>query len=1138
MQQTKVVNTQLNDTSPANPIKIFQWNCQGWGNIYNLTTSEVNEILEHDIIIMYETWLVNEVKSDIFKNYMSISCNATKEKSKGRASGGVIIMINRDLIRNESDLKIIDKCHMWIFLELKNFANCIIIGAVYISPGKNDEVCIELFEESLVSVTERSENAHIYILGDFNARVGELNQLNQLRGDENNPLACTNLDIVRRSSDKKVTKRGTLLTEVMEASGMLLINGRSFSDSPAQFTSVHTNGKSVIDLLWVNSQIWDLILDFLVMNKFSVSDHFPCSLILKTNAMRKTNHGIQNKINASWEITRIKWDKEKTKLFNEQLKLKLQNFKENERENGVQDQETLTRGIKEVAAEIGLQQVVKRGGSTATGRNLWFDQECKVQKRLVNKAARTMRNTNFDQTHVKIFLVEKKKYKALIKNKKRIATNKLKTEIGNVKNSKEFWKTVKKLKGFKKHTNPIAVDTWEQYLQNFYGSEISSETDFYDARHPILDRDIDKKELDMILQKLKTNKTPGSDGIAYEFFKNLDSEVGKPALLQTLNKIMNGSSIPDAWGEIKLSLIFKKGDPQNPDNYRGIALINSITKILTYIIANRISNFAEENNLIPESQAGFREKRGCQDNIFTLTSLIQIQNFKKRKSYLIFVDFKKAFDTVNHNLLWKKLYKLGVSSNIIRIVRNLYKIANIVVDLEGQLSKPVKINKGVLQGDPLSALAFILFIADIETQLRKHVNGIKITPLADILMLAYADDLVIFADSPGDAQRKLNLLREYCLENDLIVNVLKTKILICQRGRKPKFRPKFKYGEDEIEIVNSYVYLGVKFFSNGLFAQQAHDAVASANISAGTLRQILGKAKNDSFESVITLWNAITSTSLLYASEIWALRYINQLETAQCKFLKGTLQLQKCTPHYIIRAEANVEKLETRVIARALIWLLKIGNMPKTRYPKLCLDKLIELDKSRMNNIKHNWVTQLKLILGTANNQALLYEDLSLAETKIKAATILADLRIKLINDDLSKIGNSSFTPLYKQISTANSHAEQQANYLNYRINFKQKRVFSQLRTHNEKYLKIGINQCWYKVNIKEQCPICNLCRLEKLEHILFECPMYTSVRNFYFKNVPSSMSILKKSAKIEHISALYMFLSSAMKIRSFILNE
>lgn len=262
------------------------------------------------------------------------------------------------------------------------------------------------------------------------------------------------------------------------------------------------------------------------------------------------------------------------------------------------------------------------------------------------------------------------------------------------------------------------------------------------------------------------------------------------------------------------------------------------------------------------------------------------------------------------------------------------------------------------------------------------------------------------------------------------------------------------------------------------------------------------------------------------------------METAQCKFLKGTLQLQKCTPHYIIRAEANVEKLETRVIARALIWLLKIGNMPKTRYPKLCLDKLIELDKSRMNNIKHNWVTQLKLILGTANNQALLNEDLSLAETKIKAATILADLRIKLINDDLSKIGNSSFTPLYKQISTANSHAEQQADYLNYRINFKQKRVFSQLRTHNEKYLKIGINQCWYEVNIKEQGPICNLCRLEKLEHILFECPMYTSVRNFYFKNVPSSLSILKKSAKIEHISALYMFLSSAMKIRSFILNE
>lgn len=82
---------------------------------------------------------------------------------------------------------------------------------------------------------------------------------------------------------------------------------------------------------------------------------------------------------------------------------------------------------------------------------------------------------------------------------------------------------------------------------------------------------------------------------------------------------------------------------------------------------------------------------------------------------------------------------------------------------------------GVLQGDPVSALTFILFISDIESELRKQVRGINITIKVDILLLAYADDLVILAESEVDVCKKLRILQKYCTDNDLVVNTKNEK---------------------------------------------------------------------------------------------------------------------------------------------------------------------------------------------------------------------------------------------------------------------------------------------------------------------------------------------------------------------------
>lgn len=139
------------------------------------------------------------------------------------------------------------------------------------------------------------------------------------------------------------------------------------------------------------------------------------------------------------------------------------------------------------------------------------------------------------------------------------------------------------------------------------------------------------------------------------------------------------------------------------------------------MINSRLSKWMEDNNILPDAQAGFRRGRGCLDNLFSLAATLNCRlRQKKALQFLLFVDFKRAFDSVNHKLLWMKLFEIGPSAKMVRLLRNIYNTAHLKLLINGMLSKNFKINEGVLQGELLSPLLFIIFIADLEKFLRQH----------------------------------------------------------------------------------------------------------------------------------------------------------------------------------------------------------------------------------------------------------------------------------------------------------------------------------------------------------------------------------------------------------------------------------
>lgn len=227
-------------------------------------------------------------------------------------------------------------------------------------------------------------------------------------------------------------------------------------------------------------------------------------------------------------------------------------------------------------------------------------------------------------------------------------------------------------------------------------------------------------------------------------------------------------------------------------------------------MAKRLTNWVKNFNLLPEYQSGFRRKRSCVDNIFTLNALIQNRlSLEKGKVFALFIDLKSAFPSVNHNLLWNKLFRLGTDTKFSNILIDLYNKANMSVKGTKGTSNPIDVTNGVLQGEVLSPILFSLFIRDIEEfMLEEGIRGVSINHLIEVLLLAYADDIVVFADSQVQMRKILNCLYRYCELNYLEINIKKTKIVIfgkCGHGYNNKQKP-FMYGNEKTEIVSIYTY--------------------------------------------------------------------------------------------------------------------------------------------------------------------------------------------------------------------------------------------------------------------------------------------------------------------------------------------
>ena len=233
---------------------------------------------------------------------------------------------------------------------------------------------------------------------------------------------------------------------------------------------------------------------------------------------------------------------------------------------------------------------------------------------------------------------------------------------------------------------------------------------------------------------------------------------------------------------------------------------------------------------------------------------------------------------------------MGVSTKFINIVRNLYKSATIRVRNQNVFSPPVNVDIGVLQGEILSPLLFALFLNDMESFLRnENCRGIPVNPSLDILLLAYADDLVITVESSHMMLGVLRSLQRYCEINQLNVNIKKTKIVIFRKrgGKISKKIPTFYYDGKIVDLVDKYEYLGIPFTASGKFRKTSEKFISASRNAMGAVLRIFRRTGIFDWRAVNRLLDSLIMSVLLYASHIWALEYLDQIEKVQLAFLNN-----------------------------------------------------------------------------------------------------------------------------------------------------------------------------------------------------------------------------------------------------------
>jgi hypothetical protein len=903
-----------------------------------------------------------------------------------------------------------------------------------------------------------------------------------------------------------VNKYGKNVIELCKCAGIQMLNGRIPNDEIGNLTRIGTTGNSLIDYALSDIKMSIYIHQFNVIEQMPESDHCPIVVILNQKEC------VSNDAKCGEPAYRYLCRPDNVTL----LPLQLESCECKQLISDFYESVIESKSVEEVsnvwskAIELAMNNTfpLVKCKPPQQVKIDWLDDECKIHR---------------DQIISCVNLEEKcelqKQYKCLKQRKKRLYR---KTVLDTVdaacgSNTKLFWNTINKLpyniKQKQKSCKMEVSDICEQLReiskipeQDYFNKDFERECELFLKRYDegvdnqiikntseleILNDNITQAEIRNAINSLKNGKSPGLDMIPAECVK-ICAETIVPHLQMLYNYILSMETYPEKWAQgLRIAI------PKGVDDIRPITIEPIFGKIFEIIVEKRLWFINNAFNRCDQYNVGFVKGSMTQDNMLILLSCIQKQMCCGKTLYVAFVDFKKAFNFVNRTLLFYKLIKSGLTGRTMNVLRDMYSKIKAKVKIGHLFYEWIYDKSGTNQGGPLSPSMFRKLLCDLRTYLVLS-NGVILNDTEIMVHLLWADDMVLLSSTPQGLQKQLDGLFQFCSDYQMIVNTVKSKVMIFGKHDNVNF----KFNNKNLDIVQTYKYLGVVFNSvqkqgSNLFktmveitSEKALKACFVATKKCSALGRVTPKISLQLFDSFV-------SPVLEYGCEVWSTgKQVVAIERIQLRYLKMLLGVKNSTTTMAVYAELGRMPVYIRFKIRIIKYWLRLCQLPDSMLVKKAYLMLKELDNLGFNT----WVTIVRQILAECNVGHYINNDCITKEDEV--------IYVKEVKEFL-------YSTFQKECMESLNSFPILRTYVNFKLDFRLENYLLLIKDYNVRKCVTRLRLSSHDLRIEggrhtkpktpvaqRICQMCNFNQIECEKHFILLCPSYQEYRIKLFVNI------------------------------------
>lgn len=472
------------------------------------------------------------------------------------------------------------------------------------------------------------------------------------------------------------------------------------------------------------------------------------------------------------------------------------------------------------------------------------------------------------------------------------------------------------------------------------------------------------------------NDPNGTPGIVY---KDLNDTYITFAT-NVFNESIETGNFPDDLKIARVVPLFKSGEKNNPTNYRPLSLLKGLSKIIETVTKHQLTKYLDDINFFTNSQHGFRKNHSTNTALITLLNYIRKYNDMGHYVLAIFLDLSKAFDTVNHKILCKKLEDIGMDTLTLSWFRSFLEQRKQYISIDDKTTKMLQIDYGVPQGSVLGPLLFLIYINDI----------VKINDSNDTIL--FADDTVLLTNSKNpenlciQATNSFSKILDYLLLNRLSLNFSKTHFVI--------FSNKHIKGIDTLQTLNGTIkrtsiikYLGVILQENLDFTLHINNVVKNLNIVNNVLYRLRLFVN---LNTLVKIYYSLAYPHIIYCMSNWALTF------------KTHIKKVKVAMNNIIRTILFVRR-EEHINTNSLYNKLNLQTFIQVLATRLIID-YINVDKEFINHSyntrnkanKNVFLSYYSTNKGKRSFNNLAAKIFNLLPTELKQLKLTANSKLKL----------------------------------------------------------------------------------------------------------------------------------------------